>query len=137
MRDPRLTQHLKTILETGRAGKLGASGNEGCCTYTDHQGHFCAMGCLLTEEQLKSVIEAGWNTATGIQDLYDEDITIDGLTVEQAGTLQQLHDTYYTTKYEPELFLDLIELLVEVEGLSVFPYLEGDHKRERFEAVRF
>ena len=95
-----------------KKNKLGAMLDENCVYHND-QGQVCAIGALLSKEQLTFLEDHDLNTDTSAQDLYLEDHLRDfflkeyDLSEEQATALQTWHD-YFASNGEVEMFKDFL-----------------------------
>lgn len=120
--NPKTKESLKTIAKAARAGKLGASNFNGCC-YEDSDGKHCAIGILLTKEQIAKLKEKDYmNVAyNAIQTLFPELQEQLGLSITQAMAIQGLHD--YTYNNVNPLF-DEKNFIEIMNGLATGEYKE-------------
>jgi len=108
-----LRETITHIRDEAVAGRLGAHDAEGC-VYEDDRGRKCAIGCLLTLDQLTFIHTHHLNSGCGAPHLEDElHFVADlGLEVDQAQALQHLHDE----DDMPRLIRRLDSILAEGEG---------------------
>jgi hypothetical protein len=97
MREMRkLRATLEFVLQQAEEGKLGAYEPGAGCAYEDSAGKHCAIGGLLTPQELEDVCNEGLNTGTSVgaltRPLGEDFLERNGLSLRQAYNLQQLHD---------------------------------------------
>lgn len=127
-------ESIKKMLETGKAGKLGAMDDYGDCIYADGYGKFCAIGSLMPAEAIEAIANNEYQESS-LGDLGRSKIfkvKDYGLTLEQGERLQYWHDRAFdgkSTLYGPEDFLEVLEgiLSKEVTELAYHPF--GDYSR--------
>lgn len=119
---------LQTIVDTHKAGKLGAFDENRGCVYTDKLGKHCAVGALLTPKLLKRVEVHNLNVDTNAGALYTypefkKFFDNLGLDEDQLTALQVAHDNTfdgYSECYGPRTldeFIECLELIIAGEAV--------------------
>lgn len=117
---------LSKILAAARKGGLGAMTESFGCCYEDKDGNHCAIGCLLTKEQIDTlkVFDALHVDQTSLPHFIEgfdiEEET--GLTEAQASALQMWHDTCYDGNsciFTPDHFMDMLKNLISYKVTEI------------------
>lgn len=104
--NPQLKQTLNSIIQHAEMGVLGAQTKRGCAYHSANT--FCAIGCLLTSEQLQEIDNLNQNAGTSIYIIMEESPEIKqhlntlGIGNSIAAFLQHTHDSTYTAKDKSE-----------------------------------
>jgi len=123
---------LKKILEQSKAGLLGALHPEVGCVYRQGQKH-CAIGCLLTEQQLDEIEQDG-NDGFSALELYKYSFARElGLTDRQMSAVQNWHDHAYQAlprEVTKQDFEDVLEGLIsgEITVIADTPAFHYDYR---------
>ena len=121
---PKKLDQLRKIRDFALKKKLGAHSSDGCAY--KHRGHFCAVGCLFNEAQLKDIKLRGLNT-NGITTLSEEigikNIeAVTGFELQELSYLQSLHDDLgsclQTNELDVNMFVQEIDKMIEKEQRS-------------------
>lgn len=97
--NPQLKKALNSIIQHAEMGVLGANGSDGCVYHNNDT--FCAIGCLLTSEQLLMLVDTDSNddvNAAGIMDEFQDiqnHLLALGITATIAEDIQTIHDGHY------------------------------------------
>lgn len=120
-------QRLNEILTAARDGRLnGYSPLNRKCVYRTEHGTGCAIGVLLTENELTDIEENGLNEGTSYSMLiatYPRITERLGITRAEGSQLQSLHDELFDSNdpvsTKRARFIDLAERLLRGEKISI------------------
>lgn len=96
MLNPAARKSLETILQHAKEDKLGAQNMDGCIYHSD-DGHFCAVGCLLTPEEHKELdrLEKNFVGVQTLVRLFPTLLERTGFSENELRFIQYRHDSAY------------------------------------------